>query len=302
MDIGRRIKQLRIEQEYTQKQLAEKIGLTPKMISFYENGERVPPIDILLKLVQIFNVSSDYLLGNTDKRHPDENYEWRYPPVSNRLGGILANYRRTNNLSQKDFSQKLNISTKLYNDIECGKYEPNLQLLTKISDITKYDINYLTGATNHTSIPSDGTFNLYGKEFPIFYTYGDSHFKTRLEELCLQNSINQSNVEKCLGLSKQDFLDIQWNRMPTLSELLKLSYAFGVSLDYLIGKTDIRLSSLHNDELELILDYRDCLPHFKENIKKRARDLSVESIQKNKETSVAADKPLKQTGTDNLGK
>ncbi|MCI8889250.1 MAG: helix-turn-helix transcriptional regulator [Hungatella sp.] len=298
MDISHRIKQLRIEQEYTQKQLADKIGLTPKMISFYENGERVPPIDILLKLVQIFNVSSDYLLGNTDERHPAKDYEWRYPSVSNRLGGILANYRRTNNLSQKDFSQKLNINEKLYNDIECGKYEPTLQLLKKISDITEFDINYLTGATDHTSIPSDETFNLYGKEVPIFYTFGDSHFKTRLEELCLQNSINQSNVEKRLGLSKQDFLDIQWNRMPTLSELLKLSYAFCVSLDYLIGKTDTRLSNLSNDELELILNYRDCLPHFKENISKRAKDLSIESIQEKIGHSVAADESLKQTGTD----
>ena len=67
--------------------------------------------------------------------------------------------------------------------------------------------------------------------------------------------------------------------MPTLSELLKLSYAFGVSLDYLIGKADTRLSNLSNDELELLLDYRDCLPRFKDNIRKRAKDLSIESIQ-----------------------
>lgn len=66
MKIGSRIRELRTANDYTQKELAEKLGLTPKMISFYENSERTPPIDIILKLVSIFNVSSDYLLGLTN--------------------------------------------------------------------------------------------------------------------------------------------------------------------------------------------------------------------------------------------
>ena len=299
---GSRIVELRKIKEMTQHQLADALGISRSALSLYEIEKREPDLTTLNKLANYFNVSTDYLLGKTDKCYPDEDYEWHYPPVSNCLGGILSNYRRTNNLSQKDFSQKLNISAELYNAIEYGKYEPNLQLLRKISDITKYDLNYLTGAIDHVSIPSNGTFNLYGKEVPVFYANGDSHFKTRLEELCLQNSINQSNAEKYLGINKHDFFDIQWNRMPTLSELLKLSYAFGVSLDYLIGKTDTRLSDLSNDELELLLDYRDCLPRFKDNIRKRAKDLSIESIQENKGETVAAAEPLKQTETNNQGK
>lgn len=46
MDIANRIKTLRVENNMTQKQLSEKLGLTPKMISFYEKGERIPPLDI----------------------------------------------------------------------------------------------------------------------------------------------------------------------------------------------------------------------------------------------------------------
>ena len=66
MKIGGRIKELRLLNNLTQKELANKLGLTPKMISFYENSERTPPIDIILKLVSIFDVSSDYLLGLAD--------------------------------------------------------------------------------------------------------------------------------------------------------------------------------------------------------------------------------------------
>lgn len=63
MQIGNRIKSLRIQSNITQRELANKIGLTPKMISFYENSERIPPMDIIVKFVSIFNVSADYLLG-----------------------------------------------------------------------------------------------------------------------------------------------------------------------------------------------------------------------------------------------
>lgn len=48
----------------TQKKLSDYLGLTPKMISFYELGQRVPPSDIMLKLAERFQVLTDYLLGN----------------------------------------------------------------------------------------------------------------------------------------------------------------------------------------------------------------------------------------------
>ncbi len=70
--IGNRIKSLRIQSNMTQKDLAQKIGLTPKMISFYERSERIPPMDIIIKFVDIFNVSSDYLLGLTNSLESHE--------------------------------------------------------------------------------------------------------------------------------------------------------------------------------------------------------------------------------------
>jgi len=63
--IGKTIKKLRTEKNITQSELANFLGLTPKMISFYELGERFPPYDIILKISDYFNVSTDYLLGKT---------------------------------------------------------------------------------------------------------------------------------------------------------------------------------------------------------------------------------------------
>ncbi|MED3026694.1 helix-turn-helix domain-containing protein, partial [Bacillus wiedmannii] len=61
--IGLRIKSLRKKENLTQKQLAEKIGVSQRMIGYYESEERFPPHDVLTKLADCFSVSADYLLG-----------------------------------------------------------------------------------------------------------------------------------------------------------------------------------------------------------------------------------------------
>ena len=76
--INRRIKELRLSNGLTQKDLSDYLGLTPKMISFYELGQRVPPTDIILKLAEKFHVSTDYLLGNTTEQKQD------FPPLNNK--------------------------------------------------------------------------------------------------------------------------------------------------------------------------------------------------------------------------
>jgi len=62
MSLEERIKQLMEEQKISQKELAEKTGLTEASVSKYVNGKREPRIDVILKLAKVFNVSTDYLL------------------------------------------------------------------------------------------------------------------------------------------------------------------------------------------------------------------------------------------------
>lgn len=63
VDFGTILKQLRLSSGLTQKELAEKIGITKSVISYYELQERTPSPEILVKLASIFNVTTDYLLG-----------------------------------------------------------------------------------------------------------------------------------------------------------------------------------------------------------------------------------------------
>lgn len=61
-----RFRELRTEGGYTAKQISEKLSVSPRLISYWENGQRECDFNMLLKIAQTFSVSTDYLLGNTD--------------------------------------------------------------------------------------------------------------------------------------------------------------------------------------------------------------------------------------------
>lgn len=67
VDFGSRLKELRTQAGLTQLQLAQRMGITKSVVSFYELQERMPSPDVLIKIARIFHVSADYLLG-LDKR------------------------------------------------------------------------------------------------------------------------------------------------------------------------------------------------------------------------------------------
>jgi transcriptional regulator with XRE-family HTH domain len=61
MTIADRIKQLRQERQWTQAELAEKIGIKQKQISAYERGVNSPSTDFLIKIADAFDVTLDFL-------------------------------------------------------------------------------------------------------------------------------------------------------------------------------------------------------------------------------------------------
>ena len=61
-----RIRDLREDNDITQKQIAEYLSIKQNTYSQYENGIRQIPIDLLIKLSLFYNVSVDYILELTD--------------------------------------------------------------------------------------------------------------------------------------------------------------------------------------------------------------------------------------------
>lgn len=69
-----RLKELRTSKGLTMEQLAKEIDSTRGTISNFENKNKKPSLDMLIKLADYFDVSIDYLVGRTDdpKLHQKE--------------------------------------------------------------------------------------------------------------------------------------------------------------------------------------------------------------------------------------
>ena len=65
-----RLRDLREDNDLTQKALAEYLHIRQNTYSQYETGQRQLPLDFLIKLAQYYNTSTDYLLGLTNSKTP----------------------------------------------------------------------------------------------------------------------------------------------------------------------------------------------------------------------------------------
>jgi len=65
-----RIRDLREDNDYTQQYVAALLNIQQNTYSQYETGKRQLPIDILIKLADLYHTSTDYILRRTDNPLP----------------------------------------------------------------------------------------------------------------------------------------------------------------------------------------------------------------------------------------
>ena len=65
-----RIRDLREDNDLTQKEIAEHLHIKQNTYSQYENGQRQIPLDSLIALAKFYKTSTDYILGLTDNPKP----------------------------------------------------------------------------------------------------------------------------------------------------------------------------------------------------------------------------------------
>lgn len=83
--IGNFLAELRKEQNLTQEALGEKLGVTNKTISRWENGNYLPPVEMLQELSKLYAVSINEILCG--ERIPEENYQAK---AEETITGILS--------------------------------------------------------------------------------------------------------------------------------------------------------------------------------------------------------------------
>ena len=65
-NFSKNLKDLRIENGYTQKEVADKLGINSVTYLRYEKSQRQPPLKLLVDIATLYDVSVDYLLGIKD--------------------------------------------------------------------------------------------------------------------------------------------------------------------------------------------------------------------------------------------
>ncbi len=65
-----KLRVLREKYNSSHKQVAQLLGVSPSLISSYETGERMPPVENLKALAQLYHCTSDFLLGLNCQESP----------------------------------------------------------------------------------------------------------------------------------------------------------------------------------------------------------------------------------------
>lgn len=89
-DFARIMTLLRKEKKLSQKQAAEELGVSQALLSHYEKGIRECGLDFVVRAVDFYHVSCDYLLGRTAQRDFEDSEIADNTPKSQSAGNILS--------------------------------------------------------------------------------------------------------------------------------------------------------------------------------------------------------------------
>ena len=105
MTFGERIVRAREKKGLNQKQLAELLEISPTRLNYWEKDKREPDVPMIWKLIEVLDVSGDWLIGHDDS--PIGFFQLArlngFEPSAYRLGGgrsIQLSYRRVSQLKR----------------------------------------------------------------------------------------------------------------------------------------------------------------------------------------------------------
>lgn len=88
--IGEKIKQKRLEENITQKELASKMNISSQLVSKWETNESVPLLEYIEKLCEVFNVDISYFVGSSAKSKKQINIpKWAWGVIGSVAGAII---------------------------------------------------------------------------------------------------------------------------------------------------------------------------------------------------------------------
>ncbi len=143
MSIETRLKDLRLEKNITQKELAEKLNINRVQYNQYENNYCNIPIKNLILISSFYNVSIDYLLGFTN----NVNYKNTIEVDKIEAGKRLKEFRKENKLTQVKLASLLNTTFSTIAFYEKGRNLIATPFLYEICKKYNISADYLLGKT-----------------------------------------------------------------------------------------------------------------------------------------------------------
>lgn len=145
--LGNRIKELRKQNNLTQAELGNKLGVIKQTISSWENGVSSPSNETLTSIATIFGVTTDYLLGN--KISPDPNskegfFFFFFDCWDECLSRIKRSLQKLN-ISESDFCSELHVDL---------SKEISINDLKSIADKLNVSTDYLLGVSDVENVSS----------------------------------------------------------------------------------------------------------------------------------------------------
>ncbi|PGH85795.1 transcriptional regulator [Bacillus thuringiensis] len=85
-----RIKELRKKKKWSQKELGEKVDVSESFISKVESGKKQPSREVTAKIAEIFNATTDYLLGRSNDPRLDEDGDKATDELARKFAELVA--------------------------------------------------------------------------------------------------------------------------------------------------------------------------------------------------------------------
>jgi transcriptional regulator with XRE-family HTH domain len=112
-EFGARLAGFRTAASLTQRELADRLGVTRRQIAYYESGSGRPPGALLGLLADLFRVSTDVLLGRTVSKAP-----------ASRLSGAVLGHLQQIERMGADVCRRLEAALEQFIVVESGRRKP----------------------------------------------------------------------------------------------------------------------------------------------------------------------------------
>lgn len=236
---GSKIAEKRKALGLSQEQLANKLGVSQKSVSKYECGERRPSYEILVAISSIFNVSIDYLLGNS-------NFESNNTEV---LNNTIHYWIEKTGYKTIEIAQLLGITENLLLDYINNKIAIPYHILVSLSKICDVSTDCILGIVKTSRLKD------LNNELPFQYNYNISR---RINDLRNPDIDTDTYLCSLLSISETElYYLIEYGFIPHINVILKLAQHFNVSTDYLLCKIDKQDEKLFQSFQQLNDDNKD---------------------------------------------